>query len=275
MFNNSNGNFQPPYWMNASNNMQTDTSGIAPFTNMSPYYGNPVPTTPTLSDTVEMAKNYNRPIIKGGSDVPVAQVTPYQAPQDNIPVLSPVPPVQPVVKTPVQQSKPVPVTPQIKTVDQVIKPPVTPLRDIPVEAGWGDRLADTMIELSRGKTYNQNKRLLKDFVDCSSLVARSFQQLGLPVPDSTVTANFATQLLKLKYSKVGTASARDYDTKDLRRGDILLFPSAPGIDGHIMVYNGDGNVVEANGWKGKSHVGINPWNSNFHNKSKQYQVWRR
>lgn len=111
MLNNANGNFQPPYWMTASSNMQTDTSRITPFTNMSPHYGNPVPTTPTLSDAATMTQNYSRPIIKGCYDIPVQQVTPYQNPQDNIPVLSPV-----------QQSASVPVTSQVKTVDQIIKP---------------------------------------------------------------------------------------------------------------------------------------------------------
>lgn len=261
MLNNANGNFQPPYWMTASNGMQTDTSGIAPFINMSPYYGNPVPVTPTLSDTVEMAQNYSRPIIKGGSDVPVAQVTPYQAPQ-NTTVPTPIAPIQqPSVLKP-------------KTVDQVIRPEPVPVSNIPVETGWGDKLADTMIELSQGKTYSQNKRLMKDFVDCSSLVARAMQKMGLPWdPNSTVTRNMTAKLLKDKYTQVGTASALDYSTKDLRRGDILLFPSTDNHAGHVMVYNGDGNVVEANGWNG-SHVGVNPWKS-FNRKGRQYQVWRR
>ena len=269
--NNPNNTMQPPYWLNAANNAQTDLSGISPFTRISPYYGDPTANLPRLQPVQEQPY---KPIIKGGSDVPVNQVTPYQAPQDNTPVLPPAPPVQPVVKPPVQQPKPVPVTPQIKTVDQVIKPPVIPVRDIPVEAGWGDRLADTMAELSQGKTYSQSKRLLKDFVDCSSLVARAMQKMGLPWdPNSTVTRNMTAKLLKDKYTQVGTASALDYSTKDLKRGDILLFPSTDSHAGHVMVYNGDGNVIEANGWNG-SHVGINPWGA-FNRKGRQYQVWRR
>lgn len=261
MFNIANGNFQPPYWMTASNGMQTDISGITPFMNASSYYGNSVPATSALANTVETAKSYNKPIINADSNASTAQVIPYQIPQ-NTPVSAPVTPVQqpPVFKP--------------KTVDQVIRPEPTLMNNAPTEAGWGDKLADTMIELSQGKTYSQTKRLMKDFVDCSSLVARSMQKMGLPWdPNSIVTRNMTAKLLKDKYTQVGTASALDYSTKDLKRGDILLFPSTDNHAGHVMVYNGDGNVIEANGWNG-SHVGVNPWGS-FNRKNRQYQVWRR
>lgn len=262
MFNTSNNSNQPPYWMNA--NRQTDLSGITPYTQYTPAY-NPVPNMPNITP-VQRQQAYAQPIIKGGVDVPMPTVTPYQF-QENTPAFTG------STSVPIQTPIPTPV-PRTKTLNQVIQPAVTtPVKDIPTEAGWGDKMADTMINLAQGKTYSQAKRLMNDFVDCSSLVTRAFQQMGLPIPNSTVTANLATQLMKNKYSQVGTASFNDYASKGLQRGDILLFPSGPNHSGHVMVYNGDGNVVEANGWNG-SHVGINPWGA-YNRKGRQYQVWRR
>ena len=142
--NNPNGN-SPAYWMNAanSNNMQTDVSNITQFTRSTPYYGDPTANIPKLEPVP--VQSY-RPIIKGGYDIPVQQVTPYQNPQDDVFV---------------QQPASVPVTPQVKTVDQVIKP---------ITAGSPINIADinnATIYEKNGRWYSDNPTVQK-FINIES-----------------------------------------------------------------------------------------------------------
>lgn len=121
-------------------------------------------------------------------------------------------------------------------------------------------------KLIAGTTYSQPNRFRKGFFDCSSFVGTTLIQSGLKYPSSLPsTATMGNSLAKAGYSYIGKTNSKN--VKELKPGDILLYPRK-----HVMLYAGNGEVLEANGYKG-SHNGKNRWGS-LHNKSDLYQVWR-
>ena len=64
-------------------------------------------------------------------------------------------------------------------------------------------------------------------LDCSGLVQQAFRDLGIAVPRDT----------DMQRDTIGTPASAD----DLRRGDLIYIP------GHVMIYAGDGGVIQASG----------------------------
>lgn len=119
--------------------------------------------------------------------------------------------------------------------------------------------------LITGTVYSQGNRTKEGYYDCSSFVTDVLKNMGFNVNGVPTTNVYGNTLTKIGFKRVGNASA--YNQSNVQPGDILLKPGK-----HIMIYNGGGEVIEANGWNG-NHNGINTWGS-LHNKSDSYQVWR-
>lgn len=177
------------------------------------------------------------PMITGGYNVPAP-----------IPTSSTTPNTAPI---------PAPVTPpQTQSIDTVIQSGEHPFVTI------GTKLIE-------GTQYSQPKRLQNGFYDCSSFVSDVIRsKLGNFGTDSPTTADLGGRLTKLGFKQLGTASALDYS--QVKPGDILIKPKAPGRSGHTMIYKGDGQVIEANG-RGN---GIHTWGGMFHRKADPYYIYR-
>lgn len=77
-----------------------------------------------------------------------------------------------------------------------------------------------------GKTYWD-----KDVMGCSGLVTKGYASVGVSLP------NWAPSLLAIG-EKINSKD-------DLQIGD-LVFPSIPGtVVGHVQIYSGNGNIIEA------------------------------
>lgn len=130
----------------------------------------------------------------------------------------------------------------------------------------------------RGTVYSQRDRTTKGYYDCSSFVTAVLKRMGFDLTQglknagmkanvTPTTPYFDKILSSIGFRKVGKSTARTKFKDNLQAGDILLKKGK-----HIMIYNGDGRVIEANGWDG-NHNGVNDWGA-LHNKSDVYEVWR-
>lgn len=91
--------------------------------------------------------------------------------------------------------------------------------------------------------YSQARRYQFGYWDCSSMVARIYNELGVEIPITSTT----TTLLRTALSK-----KQVIPVEDLIPGDILLFQTETGVKagnpqgvGHVVMYAGDGMIVHA------------------------------
>lgn len=104
--------------------------------------------------------------------------------------------------------------------------------------------AAVQIALSRlDWQYSQGKRYQIGYWDCSSMVARIYNELGVDIPVTSTTTTLLNRALEKK---------QVIEAADLIPGDILLFQTETGIKdgnpqgvGHVVMYAGNGMIVHA------------------------------
>ena len=160
-------------------------------------------------------------------------------------------------------------TPQVQADQEFripMRPPENPNDVNDNTTGQGSDVLALSRQLIQGTTYSQGLRTKDGFYDCSSFVADVLKNAGFNIRGVPTTDVFGNELKRVGFSNVGSATA--LNQSGVKPGDILLKPGK-----HIMIYNGNGEVVEANGWNDKNHNGVNRWGA-LHKMSDVYQVWR-
>lgn len=141
--------------------------------------------------------------------------------------------------------------------------------DAPMQSNVSNNDYKSVLEKAKriiaGTTYSQPMRTEKGYYDCSSFVTKVLKECGFNISGVPTTHHYDDTLKKIGFTNVGKASANNH--QGVKPGDILLKKGK-----HIMIYDGNNNVIEANGWNG-SHNGVNRWGS-LHSKNEMYEVWR-
>jgi cell wall-associated NlpC family hydrolase len=131
----------------------------------------------------------------------------------------------------------------------------------------GSGILNDARSMIQGTTYSQDRRTREGYYDCSSFVTDVLKRQGYKINGVPTTHHYDNVLKSIGFERVGYASAND--KRNLQPGDILLKKKK-----HIMIYNGNGTVIEANGYNNKNYNGINAWNGSIHKSSDIYEVWR-
>lgn len=92
----------------------------------------------------------------------------------------------------------------------------------------------------KGDQYSQTKRLQKGYSDCSSIIQKGLNDIGLNTnPNLAVTTH--------RIGIVGDPRFKEIPMKDIQRGDILWWHKTVSgkYEGHVGIYLGDNQVLEA------------------------------
>lgn len=136
-----------------------------------------------------------------------------------------------------------------------------------VESPSADKILVDARNMIKGTVYSQGQRGRKGFYDCSSFVTAVLKKQGYKIDGIPTTHRYDRILTGIGFKKVGGTTANE--KKGLQPGDILLKKGK-----HIMIYNGKGSVIEANGYGNRNHNGINMWDGSLHSRSDVYEIWR-
>lgn len=101
----------------------------------------------------------------------------------------------------------------------------------------------------KGDRYSQSKRLQKGYSDCSSIIQKALNDIGLNTNPSLIVTTYRIGI-------VGDSRFKEIPIKDIQRGDILWWHKTVSekYEGHVGIYLGDNKVLEAI----KSGVNIYP-----------------
>lgn len=109
--------------------------------------------------------------------------------------------------------------------------------------GSYNSIGEAAVALARSRiswTYSQSNRMATGSWDCSSMICRVYNELGL-----SISASGDTSYLK----RFANEHNQTISESDLRPGDVLWYAHTDGSGRHVMMYAGNGNVIHAKGVK--------------------------